>query len=206
MANDPYEELGVDRNASDEQIKAAYKELVKKYHPDKYQGNPLGDLAEEKLRDVNEAYDQIMNERKSGAGYGAGGAGYGAGATYGAGYSGRSASPEYQEIRRDIDANNLKRAQDKLDAIPDKNVAEWWFLSGMISYKRGWYDDATGKIQKAVSMEPSNMEYRNALNALAGAGGMYQQQAYNRGYRSTEDAFCQALQCYCCADMCCDCC
>ena len=191
MVNDPYKELGVDRNASDEQIKAAYRELVKKYHPDKYQNNPLGDLAEEKLRDVNEAYDQIMNERKNGGGYGG---------------AGRGTTPEYQEIRRDIDANNLKRAQDRLDAIPDKNAAEWWFLSGMVSYKRGWYDDATGKIQKAVSMDPSNVEYRNALNALAGAGRMYQQQSYDRGYRSTEDAFCQALQCYCCADMCCDCC
>ena len=68
--NDPYEILGVSRNATDDQVRAAYRELVKKYHPDKYQGNPLADLAEEKLREVNEAYDQIMKERSSSAGSG----------------------------------------------------------------------------------------------------------------------------------------
>ena len=99
-------------HAGDEQVKAAYKELVKKYHPDKYQGNPLGDLAEEKLRDVNDAYEQIMNERRGG----------GFGST--AGFRGARA-PEFNEIRKTIDANNLKKAQDILDGIPDKNTAEW---------------------------------------------------------------------------------
>ena len=56
---DPYEVLGVPQGASEEEIKAAYRELVKKYHPDKYQNNPLADLAEEKLREVNEAYEYL---------------------------------------------------------------------------------------------------------------------------------------------------
>ena len=59
---DPYEVLGVRQGASEEEIKAAYKELVKKYHPDKYQNNPLSDLAEEKLQEVNEAYDMLMEK------------------------------------------------------------------------------------------------------------------------------------------------
>ena len=62
----PYEVLGVPENASEEEIKKAYKELVKKYHPDKYQDNPLADLAEEKLQEVNEAYDMLMKNRNSG--------------------------------------------------------------------------------------------------------------------------------------------
>ena len=59
----PYEVLGVSENATDEEIKKAYKELVKKYHPDKYHDNPLADLAEEKLQEINEAYDMLMKGR-----------------------------------------------------------------------------------------------------------------------------------------------
>lgn len=62
----PYEVLGVSENASDEEIKKAYRELVKKYHPDKYVDNPLSDLASEKIKEINLAYDTIMKERASG--------------------------------------------------------------------------------------------------------------------------------------------
>ena len=58
---DPYEVLGVSRNASQEEIKKAYRELSRKYHPDSYANNPLADLAEEKFKEVQEAYQQIMN-------------------------------------------------------------------------------------------------------------------------------------------------
>ena len=67
---DPYEVLGVPQGASEEEIKAAYRELVKKYHPDKYQNNPLADLAEEKLREVNEAYEYL--EKHGMGGYSSG--------------------------------------------------------------------------------------------------------------------------------------
>ena len=58
---DPYKVLGIPTNASEAQIKEAYRELAKKYHPDKYQDNPLSELAEEKFQEVNEAYDMLMN-------------------------------------------------------------------------------------------------------------------------------------------------
>ena len=63
---DPYQILGVSRNASEQEIKAAYKALVKKYHPDQYQDNPLAEFAEEKMAEINTAYDAIMQERRNG--------------------------------------------------------------------------------------------------------------------------------------------
>ena len=135
MITDPYKVLGLEPGATDEQVKSAYKELVKKYHPDRYQNNPLEELAEEKLREINEAYDMIMkgNRSRDNSGYR---------------QDARNIDPEYQKVRRSIDMGNLKQAQDLLDNIPNKHTAEWLFLSGMISYRRGWYDDAMGKIQQ----------------------------------------------------------
>ncbi len=184
MVTNPYEVLGVKEDANDEEIKAAYRELVKKYHPDKYQDNPLADLAEEKLREVNEAYDMLKNKGATGS-------------------TGRPRDPQFDAIRREIDSGNLGAAEAMLSRISVKN-AEWIFLSGMISYKKGWYDDAMSKIQQAVNMEPQNQEYRTVLARMMNSGGMYRNAAAGRGYTSTEDAFCQALQCYCCADLCCN--
>ena len=63
---DPYAVLGVSRNATDDEIKNAYRELARKYHPDNYADNPLSDLAGEKMKEINEAYDSIMAERRTG--------------------------------------------------------------------------------------------------------------------------------------------
>ncbi|MCQ4635359.1 DnaJ domain-containing protein [Anaerovorax odorimutans] len=197
---DPYEVLGVRQGASEEEIKAAYKELVKKYHPDRYQNNPLADLAEEKLQEVNEAYDMLMK------GYGGTSAntGYGPGSSRGNGYGQARTTPEFNQVRRNIDMGNLQAAEEILNRTQNRN-AEWMFLSGMLSYRKGWYDDAVSKVQQAVNMDPSNPEYSQALGQMMNVGRSYQNTAYGRGYNSTEDAFCKALQCYCCADMCCDC-
>ena len=70
---DPYKVLGVSETASDEEVRSAYLKLVKQYHPDKYVNNPLADLATEKLKEINEAYDTITAQRagrKSGSGSG----------------------------------------------------------------------------------------------------------------------------------------
>ncbi len=194
---DPYEVLGVSPNASEEEIKEAYRELVKKYHPDKYMNNPLADLAEEKLREVNEAYDEIMNGRMGSGG------GYGTTGGSGSQYNGAHAA-DFQQIRRDLDAGNLSGAEQRLNSIPIKN-AEWIFLSGMLDYKRGWYDNALSKIQQAMSMDPANEEYKRAYNSLMMNAQGYRTQAYGRGYQSNEDLLCQACQCYICADCCCNC-
>lgn len=193
----PYEVLGVRQGASEEEVKAAYKELVKKYHPDKYQNNPLADLAEEKLQEVNEAYDMLMQQFNSGSGSRNRG--------YGSGHGGRrTSSPDFMQVRRHLDNGNLGMAEEILNRTSDRS-AEWFFLTGMLSYKKGWYDDATTKIQTACNMEPANQEYSRVLGQLLNSGSYYQNTAYGRGYNNTNDVFCQALQCYCCADMCCDC-
>ena len=196
----PYEILGVKESATDEEVKAAYKVLVKKYHPDRHANNPLEDLAEEKLQQINMAYDEIENMRKGKTTNTYGGAS-GSGA-----YGGRrnTVSPEFAEVRRDIDANRLNEATAKLQRVQTR-TAEWIFLDGMISYRKGWYDDAISKIQQAVYMDPQNAEYNQALNGLKNAGQGYRNTAYGRGYRSNDDMLCTACQLYLCADCCCDC-
>ena len=99
---------------------------------------------------------------------------------------------------------NLGAAEEALNRVSVKN-AEWIFLSGMLSYKKGWYDDALSKIQQAMNMDPANNEYQSAYNSLMMRAGGYRTQAYGRGYRSNEDLLCQACQCYLCLDCCCDC-
>ena len=84
---DPYEVLGISPDAGDDEVKRAYRELARKYHPDNYQNNPLADLAEEKMKEINEAYDAITKGRAGGAGSYGGSAGaqsygYGGGASY----------------------------------------------------------------------------------------------------------------------------
>lgn len=205
----PYEVLGVREGASEEEIKRAYKELVKKYHPDRHQNNPLSELAEEKLQEINEAYDMLMKNFNSGAsnynyGYG-GGAGNSGGSDYsGGGYSGTPAN--YQQVRQYIDRGNLRGAEQILNSTSDRS-AEWFFLSGMLSYRKGWYDDARNKLQTATSMAPNNAEYNQAYARILNMGGQFQNQAMGRGFGGsrTDDMCCQALQCYICADCCIDC-
>ena len=74
--NDPYSVLGIQSNASDDEVRKAYRELARKYHPDNYQDNPLADLAEEKMKEINEAYETITKQRAGGSSYGGGGAAY----------------------------------------------------------------------------------------------------------------------------------
>ena len=117
---------------------------------------------------------------------------------------GRSVSFDSMQVRRYIDAGNLAAAEQILNSTSDRS-AEWFFLSGMLSYRKGWYDDATSKLQTAADMDPSNIEYSQAYGRIINMGRHYQAQSFGRGYRSNDDLCCQALQCYICADCCIDC-
>ena len=171
---DPYEVLGVSPDAGDDEVKRAYRELARKYHPDNYVNNPLADLAEEKMKEINEAYDAITKSRSGGGGSGyaqqSGGYGYG----YGSGQQSRGAgSAVFAQARQAVSANDLDRAEQILQGAPSRN-GEWYFLMGSIAYRRGWLDEARQNYQIAVQMDPGNMEYRQALGMMQRGGYGYQ--------------------------------
>ena len=168
---DPYEVLGVSPNASDEEIKRAYRELARKYHPDNYQNNPLADLAEEKMKEVNEAYDAI-NRSRSGGGSGNGYQYGGSSSAYQGGPSGGAGAGQYSQARQYINMGNLDGAEQILRGAGMKN-GEWYFLMGSIAYRRGWLDEARQNYQIACQMEPGNLEYRQALNMMQQGGYAY---------------------------------
>ncbi len=189
---DPYQVLGVDRNATDDEIKTAYRNLARKYHPDSYGDNPLADLAEEKMQEINEAYDSIMATRKSGK---KGGTGYGAT---------NSGPTNFPEVRTLINQNRLEEAQELLDGTPVQNrTAEWYFLNGTVLYRRGWFDMAYTSFATATRMDPSNPEYRNAFNNTQRYAGRQSHNPY-RTYNTNNCSACEMCQALACADCCCE--
>ena len=198
---DPYSVLGVSQNASDEEVKKAYRELARKYHPDNYQNNPLADLAEEKMKEINEAYDAITKQRAGGSGYQqqpSGGYGY---AQQQRSYS--SNNPTYARVRNLINAGDLGTAERLLYEVGQKD-GEWYFLSGSIAYRKGWLDEAMQNYTRAVQMEPNNMEYRQALNMMQQRSGGYRPNGYSS---SAQCDPCSAYLCFSCltpwGGMCC---
>jgi molecular chaperone DnaJ len=202
--DNPYEVLGIKQGASEAEIKAAYREQVKKYHPDKYQNNPLYDLAEEKLRDVNEAYEQLSKGNGSATkGYSSSNQGNrNTGAQ--AGSNSNDPNSEFYKIRMTIDQGNVDAASLMLNKMKIRN-AEWFYLSGVISYRKGWFDEAYSNIQTASSMDPGNYEYRNTLNQISRNSGGFRTASGGRGYGSGNDDLCRMMQCFICTDLMCDC-
>ena len=185
---DPYKVLGVNRNDSDETIKKAYRELVKKYHPDKYMDSDLKDLANEKLQQVNEAYDTIVKNRKS--------------KDYGYTYDEGNYKGSYAEVRQHIAKNDYATADNILRNSTNRN-AEWHYLRGVVFQKQGWYDQAYSYFEKAYMMEPSNPEYATAYSQTRSTANAYRGNVYTRGYNSPDDDFCRLCQCMLCASICC---
>jgi hypothetical protein len=144
---DPYAVLDVPPSASDEEIKKAYRELARKYHPDNYHNNPLADLAQEKMKEINEAYEAILKER-SGSGWGSSYGQAAAGAARSQYQSAGGAAGPYNDVRSAINAGDLNRAEMLLGSITDRG-AEWFFLMGSLCYRRGWMDEAASYFQTA---------------------------------------------------------
>ncbi|WP_195983404.1 J domain-containing protein [Clostridium sp. D33t1_170424_F3] len=196
--SDPYKILGVSPNATDEEVKNAYRALAKKYHPDNYSGSPIADLANEKMKEVNEAYDTVMAQRKNRT---AGGYAQPGGYT-----SYASANSEFSDVRNLIMSGRIADAEQILDGVlMEGRNAEWYFLKGTVLYKRGWLEEAYNDFSKACQMDPDNAEYRAALNqAVNQRNGMFG--GYNPHTRPYVGCSpCDVCSTLICADCCCDC-
>lgn len=184
--NDPYSVLGITPEATDEEVKQAYRALARKYHPDNYQDNPLADLAEEKMKEINEAYEAITKMR-AGDGYQSSfSGGYQSRPTGGSssynGYQQQRANndPLYARVRSAINAGDIYQAETLLAQAPRQD-AEWNFLQGSVAYRKGWLDEAMSYYQRAVSMDPGNVEYRRAYNMMQQGGQAYRSDGYSTG-------------------------
>ena len=171
----PYEVLGIKPGASQDEIKSAYRKLVKQYHPDQYVDNPLKDLAEKKLAEVNQAYEMLKNNS------GTSSSSYNSSSnnSYTNGESYSSDTAQYAEIRRMIQSGNNIAAETRLNSISNKN-AEWHFLYGMVMLNKGWFDAAINNLETACRMDPNNFEYRQNLNNLR-----MRARSYTNTYRTT---------------------
>ena len=196
----PYKVLGVNEGATNEEIRAAYLSLVKKYHPDKYTDPDMKQLANEKLKEINEAYDQLTKNPGKTASSGYSGAAYGAGG-HGGSYSGPEAD-RFVRARSLINTGNLDGAKTILDSIQTRN-AEWYYLYGIIYLRQGWYDKAREFLGRAYRTEPGNAEYAQAYNTLRYTGNPYSRPRQSTSYGNCSACdICSGLMC---ADCCCEC-
>lgn len=197
----PYEVLGVSPTASDEEIKKAYRKLAKQYHPDNYTDNPLKDLAAEKMKAVNDAYDTIQKQRASGGQAGSQSGYYG-----GYGHTQQntnSGETVFTRIRRLINAGRINEAETLLNGISDR-TAEWHFLMSLVYYRKGWLQDARSEINLACQMDPYNREYRSFQQRMSSGSYSSPYSGMNTNTSSGCSA-CDICQGLLCADCCCEC-
>ena len=200
--NNPYEVLGVPRNASNDEVKKAYRQLCKKYHPDSYVNNPLADLAEEKFKEVQAAYEQIMKEREQG--------GYSYSATGGSAQGSEQETVELQAVRNFINARRFQEALRVLSDIGNRS-AMWYYYSAIANMGIGNNLVAVEHAKQAAAMEPNNMEYVNFANQMQfraqhyqGMGSGYGRQSYGTGNLCC-DLWCLDTMCECMGGDLCSC-
>ena len=194
----PYQVLGVAETATDAEVKTAYRELAKKYHPDNYADSPLADLAEQKMKEVNEAYDMICDMRKNGA---ASRSTYSQSSYNNSGYTNTS----FPDVRRLIKEGRLDDAMQILNGVSGTGRnAEWYFLMGMIFSRKGWTEQAYSYFQTACRMEPNNQEFMSALNNM-NARRHYNPSGYNTA-NASGCSICDVCTTLICLDCMCDCC
>ena len=194
----PYQILGVSPDATDEEIRLAYRALAKKYHPDNYVNNPLADLAAEKMKQINTAYDEIRRMRAGGS-QSTSPSGSASARSEADAY--RSSANEndpqaaiYRQIRLQIANGNLDAADSLLNAMSVRS-AEWLFLKGSVCYRRGWLDQASQYFHQAAAADPGNAEYAAACEQMSHVRSVYRERGQAAG--SQADGCCAG-----CCDSC----
>ena len=204
MIDDPYKVLGVSPDASDEDIKKAYRRLAKKYHPDL---NPGDKVAAQKMQEVNAAYEQIKNPEKASQGPGHGGyGGYGYdpfGGYRQQSYGGQSGDQYQNAAQQYIRFGRYREALNALNNCTERS-ARWYYLSALANSGLGNQVTALEHIRRAVSMDPDNPEYLNMLSHMENGGSVYRQQAGNfRGFTVGGDPCTNLCLCYLMNIFCC---
>ena len=161
---DPYSILGISRDASDEEVKKAYRKLSRKYHPDANIDNPNKEQAEEKFKQVQQAYEQIMKEREQGIDYG-----------------------NY------VQSGHYREAVNVLQSLSQRN-GQWYYLSSMANMGLGNNVNALNDIKQAIRLEPDNVQYQMVLQQMEGGGNWYQEMQNPFGGMPTGgDDYCMKL-------------
>lgn len=181
---DPYQVLGISPDATDDELKRAYRALAKKYHPDNYMNTEFADIANEKMQAINDAYDTILKERANRA----------AGGSYHRPDSGDKQTSPWAWVRNLISSGRYTEAEVLLDNTPDGS-AEWLFLKGMCAMYARRYNDAASFFSRASAMDPSNPEYAAMHQRFHRAGSSF-------GPAAAGDCDCCSV---CSALLCADC-
>lgn len=222
MISDPYKVLGVTPQASNDEIKKAYRKLSRVYHPDANVNNPNKDRAEEKFKEIQVAYDQIMKHREGGESYqsansdpfggqgpfgGFGGFGggysYGGQSSYGQTGYGKEESNEMRAALNYINAGYYREAFTVLESIKDRD-AKWYYYSALANAGAGNNVNAINAAKQAVYMEPDNMQYKAFLTRLENGGSWYQ--GMGTGYGRAADGSSNLCSNLCWLSLLCNCC
>lgn len=182
----PYEVLGISPSATNEEVRQAYRALAKKYHPDNYVDSPMADLADEKMKEINDAYDEILRIRAGEKeGYTTSDKAY------------RKPNGFYTKIRNMINSGDVNGAEAMLNDVDlGERNAEWNFLKGCVLIRRGHYFDALKFLDTACNMDPTNVEYQAMRDNL-------RNQSRNYGNQPQGDVgctMCDVCQCLICLD------
>lgn len=165
---DPYQVLGISPTATNEEVRNAYRALAKKYHPDNYVDSPLAQMAEERMKEINEAYDEILRQRTASSNNTSSNNTNSSNSYY------TNNDPVYAQVRSLINKGDYKTAENMLNEISQiERGGEWFFLKGCILVHKGYYFDALRYLDRACELDPGNREYATLRDNLRVQSNQY---------------------------------